>query len=95
MGYDASLGQQASAKTTKTATRIEGQVENVKALTRRIVRITDTNIEHAHQLGFFSPPPSNGSIAGAPTPVISSLDDALRELTMAVDNLDGSMNLYA
>lgn len=86
------LGQ--SPAVNKTASRIENQTEMVKTLVRKIQRITDTNIQHAHQLGFYSPPSETKPSSGAPTPVTTSLDDAIRDLDQAVDHLDGSMNLF-
>lgn len=77
----------------KNASRIEIQTETLKSITSRITNITHYNIVHARQLGYYEPsPPTNG--ASAPEPVVSSLDDALRELQRAVDALDGSMNLF-
>lgn len=75
----------------RSMTRIENQVEMVKAMTSRIRGITTRNVEHAHQLGFFEPP--KDAVNGV-SPVITSMDDALRELERAVDSLDGSMNLF-
>lgn len=75
-------------------TRIEVQIETLKSLSNRIQRLTNDNIMHAHQLGFFAP---NGPEKDPPTPipVTTSLDDAIRELTMSVEKLDNSMGLFA
>lgn len=92
MGYDDRLGIATNA-IGKTASRIESQIETVKILTQRISRITNINIEHAHQLGFYSPPAPMPS-ANTPTPVVSSLVDAITDLDQAVEHLDESMNLF-
>jgi hypothetical protein len=75
----------------RAASRIEAQTETVKSLTARVRRITDTNIEHAQQLGFYG---ASQTPDARVTPVISTLDDAIRELVDAVETLDGSMNLF-
>jgi len=83
--------QPANAPTPRSPSRIETQTETIKNLTARIERLTETNIQHARQLGYFEPP--KDATAGV-SPVQTTMDDAIRSLERAVDHLDGSMNLF-
>lgn len=73
-------------------TRIDSQIEQLKGMADRLARLTATNVHHARQLGFFEPPKKEpGEI---PTPVVSSMEDAINQLQREIDHLDGSMNLF-
>ena len=74
-------------------TRIEGDVENVKAMISRVESTTGRIINHARTLGYYDPTPE-GKAATAPTAVITTLSDALRALDQAIDHCSGSLNVF-
>lgn len=84
-----------SATQAKVANRIDHQIESVKTLIDRVDRITHTNTNHAHMLGFHAPPKDISPNPPPATPLNLSLDDCIRELQRSVDALDDSMNLFA
>jgi hypothetical protein len=75
----------------KVASRIESQTESLKGAADRISRLTATNVLHARQLGFFEPPKDAGQ---APSPVVTTLEDAINQIHREIDSLEGSMNLF-
>lgn len=88
------LGAATTSPDPRPMTRIEASTENIKSLTSRVRRITDTNIDHAHQLGFYPATPEPPKSGTAINPVVANIEAAIRELTEAVDNLDASMSLF-
>jgi hypothetical protein len=87
--------QSGAAPHDRPMTRIEAQIESIKSIASRVRRIADDNTMHAHQLGFFAPSSNektNGAIS--PIPVTTSLDDVIRDLGIAVEELDRSMSLF-
>jgi hypothetical protein len=83
---------QGAAAVDRSASRIECDVELVKKLTSQVEHATERVIRHARALGYFEPP-SDPKTQG-PTPVISSLADALASLSRAIDHCSGSLNVF-
>jgi hypothetical protein len=71
---------------------IENDVETLKWLTECVEGITERIIRNARALGYFEPP--EDARAAAPTPVVTTLADALSALDRAVDHCSGSLNVY-
>lgn len=80
------------AQKDRSPSRIETDVSAVKQMTDRIERTTERIIRHAHTLGYFQPPKSEA--AAAPTPVVTTLADALQALDRAIDYCSGSLNVF-
>ena len=80
------------AKTDRPVSRIENDVEFVKRLTVTVENTTNRIIGHARALGYFEPP--QDTKASAPTPVVTTMADALRTLDHAIDHLSGSLNVF-
>jgi|HubBroStandDraft_6_1064221.scaffolds.fasta_scaffold00050_92 hypothetical protein len=76
----------------KSNSRIENDVELVKTMTNQVESTTDRIIRHARSLGYFEPP--SDTKASAPTPVITTLADALLALSRAIDHCSGSLNVF-
>ncbi len=83
---------QANAATDRSASRIEHDVELVKTMIEGIERTTDRIIRHARALGYYEPTPE--SKLSAPSPVITTLADALQALGLALDHCSGSLNVF-
>lgn len=84
------LGVQAQA--ARSPSRIENDVEVLKNLTGRIEMTTERIIRHARSLGYYEPTPD--AKTQAPTPVITTLADALGALDRALDHCSGSLNVF-
>lgn len=76
----------------RSLSRIENDVEHVKALTVSVDMTTDRIVRHARSLGYFEPP--EDAKATAPTPVVTTLADALQALNRAVDRCSGALNVF-
>lgn len=74
------------------ASRIENDVEALKRMVGRVEVIMERTIRHARALGYYQPQPEDAKIA--PTPVITTLADALQALDRAIDNASGALNVY-
>jgi len=72
--------------------RIESDVETVKIVIGRIEGTTDRIVRHARSLGYYEPTPD--AKTSAPTPVITTLADALQALDRAIDRCSGSLNVF-
>lgn len=81
-----SLGMQASPN------RIAADVNTINNLADRIRSCMARNINNARILGYYEPQPA--STGSTPTPVISNLSDAIRDLDRAVDELSASFNIF-
>jgi hypothetical protein len=91
--FDMGMGiGQANAATDRSASRIEHDVELVKTMIEGIERTTDRIIRHARALGYYEPTPE--SKLSAPSPVITTLADALQALGLALDHCSGSLNVF-
>jgi hypothetical protein len=88
----AGFSNQQTAEAPRPASRIENDVEQVKVLSGRVDAITDRIIRHARALGYFEPTPDMK--VAAPTEVITTLADALRELDRKIDRAGGSLNVF-
>lgn len=82
--------QQAGAD--RPISRIENDVELVKRMADRIQNTTERIVRHARALGYYEPTPTAGT--QAPTPVITTLADALGSLDRAIDGCSGSLNVF-
>lgn len=80
------------AAVERTATRIEQDVELVKTMTEHVNRTTERIVQHARALGYFEPP--SDKVNAAPTPVITTMYDALQALSRAIDHCSGSLNVF-
>lgn len=90
MAYDSPAN---SNQTGRVATRIESDIEMVNSMTSRINRHTGNIVHIARALGYFEPPkPEPGATAA--TPIAPNMQDSLRDLSRAIDGLEGSMNLF-
>jgi hypothetical protein len=90
----AGFSNQQAAEAPRPASRIENDVEVVKALSCRVEAIADLIIRHARALGYFEPTPDQNLKMSTPTPVITTLADALRELDRTIDRASGSLNAF-
>lgn len=77
---------------TRSISRIEHDVDTVKKMATRIENTTERIIQHARALGYFEPP--SDAKTGTPTPVVTTLADALRDLDKAIDHCSGSLNVF-
>lgn len=84
--------QAANQPRNATTTRIENDVETIKRMTERTRDITERIIRHARALGYFEPP--GDTKTSAPTPVTTTLADAINELDRAIDHCSGSLNVF-
>ena len=89
MGMGSGINQ---AVTERSASRIEHDVELVKTMTGFVERTTEQIIQHARAMGYYEPTPE--SKVNAPTPVITTLADALQSLSHAIDHCSGSLNVF-
>lgn len=76
------------------ASRAETDVENVKAMVNKVEIITDRIVRHARTLGYYEPTSEAKGNASAPSPVITTLADALRTLSAAIEHCSGSVNVF-
>lgn len=74
------------------ASRIDNDVESVKSMAARVEITTERIIRNARSLGYFEPP--TDAKVSAPTPVITTLADALQALDRAIDHCSGSLNVF-
>lgn len=74
------------------ASRIESDVELMKAMAQRVEDTTSRIIRHARSLGYFEPP--SDAKTGAPMPVVTTMADALQALSWAIDHCSGSLNVF-
>lgn len=88
------LSSQGSAIGAKeqSRTRIESDVESVKQMTNQVEITTERIIRHARSLGYFEP--LSDAKAQAPTPVVTTLADALQALDRAISHCSGSLNVF-
>lgn len=84
------IGQAGTAN--RPASRIEADIEQVKTLTLLVDNMIDRIIRHARALGYYQPTPD--AATQAPTPVVTTLADALQALTRSVDHCSGSLNVF-
>lgn len=75
----------------RSMSRVDADVECVKKMTSRVEHATQRIIQHARSLGYGEPP---SEPKAAPTPVITTLADGLRELDRAIDHCAGSLNAF-
>lgn len=85
---------QSNAQNMKAAplSRIEQDVEEIKRMINSVERTTERIIRHARSLGYYEPTPQPSG--AAPTPIITSLADALKTLDRAIDHCSGSLNVF-
>lgn len=83
---------QAGQLKDRPASRIENDVQSIKTMTNHVENITDRIIRHARSLGYYEPTPQPAT--AAPTPVVSTLSDALQALARAVDHCSDSLNVF-
>lgn len=87
-----------STQVDKPPSRIRNLTESVKMQTDRVRAATQRVVAHAHSLGFFDPPkvfdPPKTDAGVGPTPIITSLEDAIREHDRAIDELAAALNLF-
>lgn len=82
---------QGQASTSPSRSRIENDVELVKEMIGRLEGTTNRIISHARSLGYYEPKEAPTS---APSPVITTLADALQGLHRALDHCSGSLNVF-
>lgn len=78
-------------KVDRAASRIETDIETLKSLTNRVETCIERVIKHARSLGYYESTPTTGA---APTPVVTTMADALRALDTAVDHCSGALNVF-
>jgi hypothetical protein len=76
----------------RPVSRIENDTDQLKRMVDRVENITNRVVGHARALGYFQPTPPEKSVA--PTPVVTSLADALNALDRAIDTCSGSLNVF-
>ncbi len=77
----------------RSVSRIEHDVELIKKMTSTVERTTERIISHARALGYFEPLEEVSKI-GVPTPVITTLADALSAIGRAIDHCSGALNVF-
>lgn len=82
----------ANTKTERSMSRIDNDVAVVKRMAERVEGITERPMRHAHSLGYFEE--SKAGNTSTPSPVITTLADALQALERAIDNCSGSLNVF-
>ena len=87
----ASTGRAGQPANSVAGSRIEQNVEQVKEMALALDRSTDRIIRHARALGYYEPTPEKQS---APTPVITTMADALQALNYAIDRNSGALNVF-
>jgi hypothetical protein len=75
-----------------TVSRIDNDVEVLKRMIDRVETVTHRIIRHARSLGYFES--TADAKPSAPTPVITTLADAISALDRALDHCSGSLNVY-
>lgn len=81
-----------AASTVRTNSRIDNDVEAVKRMADRLESTTERIIRHARTLGYYEPTPE--SKVQPPTPVVTTLADALAAMDRAIDHCSGSLNVF-
>lgn len=84
--------QNAIAQTTADRSRIEADIETVKKMTESVESTMHRIMRHARSLGYFEA--AGKPEAAAPTPVITTMADALNALSRAVNDCSGSLNVF-
>lgn len=91
--YDERNSTLGAQRIERSMTRLDHDITRVKAMSISVIRIRDRIVDHARVLGYFEPPPQNPATS-APTPVVTTLTDALAELDREIDHLSGALNLF-
>jgi hypothetical protein len=82
----------ANVKVERSLSRIDNDVEMIKRLVERTESTTQRIIRHARSMGYFELPKDSGQTA--PTPVVTTLADALQALDRAIDHCSGALNVF-
>lgn len=82
----------AAGATNRSLSRIEADVESVKRMTSSVELLTERVMRHARSLGYFGAP--DDPKESGPTPVITTLADALSALDRAITTAGGSLNVF-
>lgn len=90
--YPTNALNQGQARVDRPMSRIDNDVMTVKGFTQRTRDVSERIIRHAQTLGYYNPQPSTSTTG--PTPIITTLSDALMELDRAMDELSGALNLF-
>lgn len=85
------MGFDQGAANMPTVSRIETDVETIKGIVSRIENTTTRIIGHARSLGYFESPNENKA---TPTPVVTTLADALQALDHAVNHCSDAINVF-
>lgn len=81
-----------NAAREQSRSRIENDVELLKGMTTIVESTTERIMRHARSLGYFEPP--NDPKVATPTPVVTSLADALQALDRAINHCAGALNVF-
>ncbi len=81
-----------AAPSAEKGSRIQSDTHRLMEMVNRIKTSEQRIVRHAMSLGYYSPQPE--SAGNKPTPVSSSLADALSDLDRALDGLSGALNLF-
>ncbi len=87
--YGSAIG---GAPSTEKGSRIQSDTHRLLEMVQRIKSSEQRIVRHAMSLGYYSPQPE--SAGNKPTPVSSSMADALSDMDRAVDGLSGAINLF-
>ena len=85
------MGQMQSVS-NQVASRIESDVECVKKMTAYVESTTSRIVRHARALGYYEA--ESDAKVSAPTPVVTSLADALQALDRAIEHCSGALNVF-
>lgn len=72
--------------------RIDGDIANVQKMVQMVRNCEQRIVRHARTLGYYQPQPE--SAATKPTPVSSTMADALADMERAIEGLSDSLNLF-
>lgn len=76
------------------ASRIDGQINRLKEMTETINNIQRRVERHARTLGFYDQPVEPTLSSSVPRPIISTLEDAILDLSHAIDHASGTLNVF-
>lgn len=81
------------ARAERPMSRIDNDVNTIKGITQRVRNSAERLLRHTQTLGYYNAPPAQ-TTGAVPSPVITTLSDALIDLDRAMDELASSLNLF-
>lgn len=82
------------ARTTEQGSRIDNDAAQLRTLAERVHTTRTRVMRHAKSLGYWAPTPEPGQETNKLAPVSSTLQDGIRDLEKAVEELSGALNVF-